>query len=37
MIEADDPVFNEYLDCLKEAHDQFISFIFQGHVFGKMQ
>lgn len=37
MLEAEDDVFMNYLECLKEAHDRFLSYIFQGSVFGKMQ
>lgn len=37
MLEAADTVFMNYLDCLKEAHDRFLSYIFQGYVFNKMQ
>ena len=37
VLEADDEVFQNYLDCLKEAHDLFLSYIFQGNTFGKMQ
>ena len=37
VLEADDEVFQNYLECLKEAHDLFLSYIFQGNVFGKMQ
>lgn len=37
VLEAEDVVFQNYLECLKEAHDRFLSYIFQGHVFGKMQ
>ena len=36
-IEDDNDVFMNYLDCLKEAHDRFLSYIFQGYVFNKMQ
>jgi len=37
VLEAEDEVFQNYLECLKEAHDRFLSYIFQGNVFGKMQ
>ena len=37
VLEADDEVFQNYLECLKEAHDRFLSYIFQGNTFGKMQ
>jgi len=37
LLETDDDVFMNYLDCLKEAHDRFLSYIFQGYVFNKMQ
>ena len=37
VLEAEDEVFQNYLECLKEAHDQFLSYVFQGNVFGKMQ
>ena len=37
VLEADDQVFQNYLECLKEAHDRFLSYIFQGNTFGKMQ
>lgn len=37
MLEAGDEVFMDYLGCLKEAHDVFLSYIFQGGVFMKMQ
>ena len=37
VLEAEDEVFQNYLECLKEAHDRFLSYIFQGSVFGKMQ
>lgn len=36
MLEQSDTVFMNYLDCLKEAHDRFLSYIFQGYVFNKM-
>lgn len=28
VLEADDEVFMNYLQCLEEAHDRFLSFIF---------
>ena len=37
VLEVEDEVFQNYLECLKEAHDRFLSYIFQGHVYGKMQ
>ena len=37
VLEADDTVFSNYLECLKEAHDHFLAQIFQGMVFNKMQ
>ena len=37
VLEAEDEYFQHYLECLKEAHDRFLSYIFQGTVFGKMQ
>ena len=30
-------MFQNYLECLKEAHDRFLSYIFQGHKFPKME
>ena len=30
-------MFQSYLECLDDAHSQFLSLIFQGHVFNKMQ
>ena len=30
VLETEDDVFMNYLDCLKEAHDRFLSYIFQG-------
>ena len=37
VLETEDEVFMNYLDCLKEAHDRFLGYIFQGYVFNKMQ
>lgn len=37
VTEADDEFFQNYLECLQEAHDRFLSYVFQGCVFGKMQ
>ena len=37
VLEAEDEIFQNYLECLKEAHDRFLSYIFQGHTYGKMQ
>ena len=37
MLEADTETFVNYLECLKEAHDRFLSYILQGSAFGKMQ
>ena len=37
VVEAEDEHSMDYLECLKEAHDQFLSYIFQGYTFGKMQ
>ena len=37
VLEAEDEVFQNYLECLKEAHDRFLSYIFQGQTYGKMQ
>lgn len=37
VTESEDEVFQNYLECLKEAHDRLLSYIFQGHTFGKMQ
>ena len=37
VLEAEDEVFQNYLEYLKEAHDRFLSYILQGNVFGKMQ
>ena len=37
VIEAEDQMFQNYLECLKEAHDRFLSYIFQGHKFHKME
>jgi len=28
VIEAEDQMFQNYLECLKEAHDRFLSYIF---------
>ena len=36
VLEAGDEIFQNYLECLKEAHDRFLSYIFQGCVYGKM-
>lgn len=37
VLEAEDDFFQNYVECLKEAHDQFTSYIFAGHAFNKMQ
>ena len=37
VLENEDMMFQSYLECLDEAHSQFLSLIFQGHVFNKMQ
>ena len=37
VLESEDMMFQNYLECLDEAHQKFLSFIFQGHVFNKMQ
>ena len=37
VLESEDMMFQNYLECLDEAHSRFVSFIFQGHVFSKMQ
>ena len=37
VLEAETEAFQNYLECLKEAHDRFLSYILQGNVFGKMQ
>lgn len=36
VLEADDEICMDYLECLKEAHDIFLSQIFQGYTFKKM-
>ena len=37
VLESEDEAFANYIECLKEAHERFLSYIFQGTVFGKMQ
>ena len=37
MLEAETEAFQNYLECLKEAHERFLSYILQGNVFNKMQ
>ena len=37
VLECQHIDFQNYLECLDEAHDRFLSFIFQGRVFNKMQ
>ena len=37
VLEADDEYLQHYIECLKEAHDRFMSIVFQGVVFNKMQ
>lgn len=37
ILNSDDTMFQNYLTCLKEAHDRFLSYIFQGHKFQKME
>jgi hypothetical protein len=37
QIYAEDTPFQQYLELLKEAHDRFLSFIFQGHIFLKLE
>ncbi len=34
---AEDEMFQNYLRCLKEAHDRFLGYLFQGHKFQKME
>eukprot|EP00347_Sterkiella_histriomuscorum_P000676 403374927 len=33
----DDEMFQNYLKCLKEAHDRFLTYLFQGYKFKKME
>lgn len=37
VLESEDIMFQNYLECLDEAHDRFLGYIFQGHLFNKMQ
>jgi len=30
-------MFQNYLECLKEAHDRFLTYIFQAYKFQKME
>lgn len=34
---ADDEMFQNYLRCLKEAHDRFLGYLFQYNKFQKME
>ena len=36
-MNSDDEMFQNYLDCLKKAHDKFLLFIFKGHKFQKLE
>ena len=37
VLEAETEAFQNYLECLKDAHERFLSYILQGNVFNKMQ
>ena len=36
-LNQDDELFQNYLKCLKEAHERFLGYIFQGYKFRKME
>ncbi|CDW79653.1 UNKNOWN [Stylonychia lemnae] len=36
-LNQDDEMFQNYLRCLKEAHERFLGYIFQGYKFKKME
>ena len=37
VLEMETEAFQCYLECLKDAHERFLSYILQGSVFNKMQ